>query len=166
MQHGAKRSLCHFIFEDAAAVVVGVAGMNDQRQAGGAGGGDVRAKAAFLRLGRAVLVEIIQPRLAQRHHLGMPRQLDQFVGRNSVFFIGVMRMGADRAIDVWKSLGDRQQPAEAPHPRRDGDDAPNAGGRSPRHDGVEVIGEIRKIEMAVAVDEHRIPTVQAADGST
>ena len=36
----------------------------------------------------------------------------------------------------------------------------------PRHDAVEIVGEIGKIEMAVAVDEHRDPTVQAAVGST
>src|SRR5882757_5011859 len=85
----------------------------------------------------------------------MIRQLDQFVRGNPGFLVGVMRMGADRAIDVWKSLRDCQQPANAPHPRRDGHDAPNACGRSPRHDGVKVVGEIRKIEMAVAVDKYR-----------
>ena len=108
MQHGAKRSLGHLIFEDAAAGLVGIAGMNDQRQAGRTRGGDVGAKAALLRFAGAVLVEIIQPRLAQRHDFGMPRQLDQFVRGNPVLFVGVMRMGADRAIDVRKSLRDRQ----------------------------------------------------------
>ena len=166
MQHGAKRSFAHLIFEDAAAVVVGVAGVNDQRQAGRAGGGDVRAKAALLGLGRAVLVEIIQPRLAQGHDLGMPRQPDQFVGGHSVFLIGVVRMGADRAIDVWKPLGDRKELTEAPHPSRDGDDAPDSCSRRPGHDALEIIGEVRKIQVAVAIDQHRIPTVQAADGST
>src|ERR1700704_2531860 len=51
MQHGAKRSFCHFVFEDTAAVVVGVAGMDDQRQTGRSRSGDVRTKAAFLGLG-------------------------------------------------------------------------------------------------------------------
>jgi len=49
MQHRAKRSFGHFIFEDTAAAVVGVAGMDDQRQTGRAGGGDMRTKAALLR---------------------------------------------------------------------------------------------------------------------
>ena len=35
-----------------------------------------------------------------------------------------------------------------------------------RDDAVEIVGEIRKIEMAVAVDEHGYPTVQPAVGST
>ena len=116
MQHGAKRALGHFVFEDAAAILVGVAGVDDQRQAGGAGRRDMGAKAALLRLARAVLIEIIQPRLAQRHDLGMPGQLDQLAGGNAVFLVGLMRMGADRAIDVRKSLGDLQQRAEAASP--------------------------------------------------
>ena len=45
---------------------------------------------------------------------------------NPILFVGMMRMGADRAIDVGKPFRDRQQPAEPPHPRRDGDDAPDA----------------------------------------
>ena len=54
MQHRAKRSLGHFVFENAAATLVGLAGMNDQRQAGRARRGDVGAKAALLRFRRAV----------------------------------------------------------------------------------------------------------------
>jgi hypothetical protein len=71
MQHGLERSLGDLLFEDAAAVFVGLAGVNDQRQAGGAGGGNMRAKAALLRPAGAVLVEMIQPRFAERHHLRM-----------------------------------------------------------------------------------------------
>jgi len=139
--------------------------VNDQRQAGRAGGGDVRAKAALLGLRGAVLVEIIQPRFAQCHDLGMPRQLDQFVG-GYIFLIGVVRMGADRAIDIRKALGDRKELAETPHPGRNGDDEPDPCGRSAGHDAVEIVGEIRKIQVTVAIYQHRIPTVQAADGST
>src|SRR6266849_5989628 len=53
----------------------------------------------------------------------MISQFDQFTCGNSVLFVGVMRMGADRAIDIRKSLRDCEQRAEAPDPRRDGDDA-------------------------------------------
>ena len=166
MQHRAERSLGDLVFEDAAAVVVGLAGVDHQRQSCRPRRGDMRAKAALLRLARAVLVEIIQPRLPQRHDLRMLGQLDQFAGGNAVFLIGLMRMGADRAIDVGKSLGDGQQPAEPPHPRRDGDDTTDPGGLGARDDGVEIIGKIRKVEMAMAVDEHGLQTAQSAFGST
>ena len=93
-------------------------------------------------------------------------QLDQFAGRNAVFLVGVMRMGADRAIDVRKALGDGKQPGKPLHPRRDGDDAADAGGLGARDDAVEILGEIGKVEMAVAVDEHGVGTDQSGFGST
>ena len=71
MQHGAKRPFGHFVFEDATAVFIGLAGMNDQRQTGRAGCCNMRAKATLLCFARAVLVEIIQPGFAQRHDLRM-----------------------------------------------------------------------------------------------
>src|SRR4029079_15064151 len=98
------RSFGDLFLEDAAAVVVGLAGMDHQRQSRRPRRGDMRAKAAFLGFARAVLVEIIEPRLPQRHGLRMPGQFDQLAGGNAIFLIGMMRMGAYRAIDVWKSL--------------------------------------------------------------
>src|SRR4051794_13456300 len=155
MQHGAKRSLCHFVFEDATAVVVGVAGMDHQRQADCARGRDMRAKTTFLRLARAVLVEVVQPGLAQRNDLWMLRQLNQLFSRNTVFLVCMVRMGADGAIDVRKTLRDCEQRIEMLHPRGDRDNTPYSGGLGARDNGIEVVGKIRKIEMAVAVDKHR-----------
>src|SRR4051794_1977766 len=109
MQHGAKRSFCHFVFEDATTILVGVAGMNHQRQAGCAGGSDMRAKTALLRLARAVLIEVVQPGFAQRNDLWVPRQLDELFRRNTVLLVCMVRMGADGAIDVRKTLSDREQ---------------------------------------------------------
>src|SRR6266404_5133425 len=109
-----------------------------------------------------MLVEIIKPRLAQGYDLWMLGKFHQFARDNAVFLVGLMRMGADRAIDVRKSLGDPKQRAELLHTRRDRDDAPNAGGLGARDDGVEILGEVREIEMAVAVDEHCFRTVQSA----
>jgi hypothetical protein len=94
----------------------------------------------------------------------MSRQFDQFVSRNSILLVGVMRVRADRTIDVRKFLRYREQAAKTSHPRRDGDDAADPGGIRSRDDAVEIVGEIRKIEMAMAVDEHGL-TVQAALGS-
>ena len=166
MQHRAKRSLGDLVFEDAAAIVIGLAGMDHQRQSRRPRRGDMRAKAALLRLARAVLIKIIQPRLAQRHDLRMLGQFDQLAGRNAVFLIGLVRMGADRAIDVGKPLGDGQQPAEPLHPGRDGDDAADPRRLGTRDDGVEILGKIRKVEVAMAVDEHGLQTAQSGFGST
>ena len=78
----------------------------------------------------------------------------------------MMRMGADRAIDVGKSLGDGEKPAEPLHPGRDGDDAADPRRLGARDDGVEILGEIRKVEVAMAVNEHGLQTAQSAFGST
>src|SRR5271155_5036623 len=109
MQHGTKWSLRDLLLEDTAAIVVGVAGVDDERQAGYAGGRDMRAETARPRFRRAVVVEIVEPRLPQRYDLRMLGKLDQFGRRNPVLLVGVVRMGADRAIDVWKALGDCDQ---------------------------------------------------------
>ena len=128
--------------------------MDHQRQAGGARRRDMGAEAARLRFRRAVVVEIVEAGLAERHDLRMLGQRDQFIRRNAVLFIGVMRMGADRAIDVGKALGDVEQSAEPLHPRRDRHDAADAGLRCTRDNAVEIAGKVRKIQMAVAVDQH------------
>src|SRR5689334_21498722 len=106
MQHGAKRSLRDLLFQDAAAILVRFAGMDDERQTGGARGRDMGAKAPRLRFGRAIVVEVIEAGFAERDDLGMVRKRDQFVWRNAVFLVGVVRMGADGAIDVVVAAGD------------------------------------------------------------
>src|SRR6185312_7063895 len=113
-----------------------------------------------------MFIEIVQPRLAQRNDLRMPGQLDQLAGGNAVFLICLMRMGADRAIDVRKSFCDGEQPAEPLDAGRDRDNADDPGRLGARNDGVEILGKIRKVEMAVAVDEHGWQTAQSAFGST
>jgi hypothetical protein len=94
----------------------------------------------------------------------MARQLDQLVRGNAVLFVGVMRMGANRAIDIVEPLGDCEQFAEPPDPRRDRDHASDASLCCPRHDPFEIIGEVRKVQMAMAVDQHD-KRAQAAVGS-
>ena len=54
-----------------------------------------------------------------------------------------------------KALGDGEQLGVPLHPRRDRDHAADAGRARARDDGVELVGEVRKIEMAMAVDQHR-----------
>src|SRR6476646_12047637 len=99
--------------------------MNDQRQARSACGRDMGTKAPLLRLWRTVVVKIIQPGFAEGDDLRVFGQINQLFGGNAVFLVGVMRMGADRAIDVRKSLSDGKQSGEPLHPGRDSDDAAN-----------------------------------------
>ena len=80
---------------------------------------------------------------------------DQVIDRDVELLVRVVRMGADRAIDVRKALRDRQHlgvplrtRVEIVTMRAD------AGRLRARHHGVELVREIRKIEMAMAVDQH------------
>ena len=84
--------------------------------------------------------------LAQRHEL---RRVDV------EFLMGIMRMRTDRAEYVGKFLGDRQHLRQFSHARRDRHHAANTGGACARDNGVQLRREFRKIQMAVAVDEHR-----------
>ena len=80
-------------------------------------------KPLLLRVARAVVVVIVEPGLADRHHLGMTRARDQLVGRDVELLVGMVRMRADRAEDVGKSLGDGEQLGVPLDPGRDRDDA-------------------------------------------
>ena len=154
MQHGGEGALPCFLFEDARHVVVGVARMDHQRQPGFARRRDMSAKAALLRVARRVVVVIVEAGLADRHDFGVPRARDEVARRHMQFLMGVMRMSADRAKHVGKALGDRQHLGVARDPRRDGDQARDAGCARAGDDGVKLSGKIRKIEMAMAVDQH------------
>ena len=77
--------------------------------------------------------------------------------------MGLMGMRPDRAINIGESLGDAAQMIEPAHPRGDRHDAADAGGFRALHDCRDLIGEIRKIQVAMAIDEN---AHAAASGST
>ena len=83
----------------------------------------------------------------------MARAPDQLIDGDVKLLVRVMRMGADRTVDVRKALGDGEHLGMAFDPRRDGDHARDAGRPRARNDGIELTGKIGKIEMAVAVDQ-------------
>ena len=60
MQHGREGALPRFLLENPRGVVVGIARMDDERQAGLARRRDMGAKAALLRVARRVVVVIVE----------------------------------------------------------------------------------------------------------
>ena len=97
---------------------------------------------------------IVEAGLADRHHFRIFRQSDQRLGIDVQFLMSIVRMGADRAENLRKFLSDRKHLRKFAHARADGDQARNAGGSRPRHHRVELGGEIRKIQVAVAIHQH------------
>ena len=69
MQHGGEGALPRFFFENPRGIGIGLARMDDERQAGLARGRDMGAKAAFLRVARRVVVVIVEAGFAERHDL-------------------------------------------------------------------------------------------------
>src|SRR5260370_12969361 len=96
---------------------------------------------------------VVESGLSERDHLGMARAPDELIDADVQLLVRVMRMGADRAVDIGKALGDGEHLGVPFDPRRDGDDPRDAGRLRARNHGIELAGEIGKIEMAVAVDQ-------------
>ena len=67
--------LLHLLFQNARHIGVRLAAVDHQRQARLARRRDVDAKALRLRRARAQVIVIVQPRLADAHHLGMLGEL-------------------------------------------------------------------------------------------
>ena len=111
------------------------------------------AQSALLGLTRARIVMIIEPHLADPDHLGMARFFGEIARGHVELLMRVMRMRADRAEHVLETLGDRQHLAMAAHARRDRYDFHQTRGFRPGDDGIDLGGEIREIEMAMAVDQ-------------
>ena len=81
MQHGLESALGHFFFQHAGRVFFGLAGVDDQRQTRFTGRRNVIAEPLHLRLARAEVVVIIQPRLANANDLWMSAQAHNFSHR-------------------------------------------------------------------------------------
>src|SRR5215470_13228986 len=111
----------------------------------------MRPEALLLRGAGAEVIVIVEPRLPDRHHLGMARARNEIVDADIELLVGVVRMSADRAVDVRKALGDGEHLVVALDAGRDGDEPRDAGGLRARDHGVELVSEIGKVEMAVAV---------------
>ena len=65
-----------------------------------------------------------------------------------------MRMDADGAVDVGARSATARTPAKRDNARADGEEVPDALRARGIEHAVELGGEIGKIEMAMAVDEH------------
>ena len=156
MDQAGEGALGVFLLEDVAGLAVGVAGMDDQRQAGLARRRDMGAEALGLLGARAVLVVEVEPGLADADDLGMARGLDQAVGRALPLLLGLVRMDADRAPDIAVALGDGAHLVELVEPGADGQHAGHAGGAGARQHAGLVARELGEVEMAVAVDQHQL----------
>ncbi len=112
------------------------------------------AKHPFLHVARAVVVMKIEPGLADADNPLVRGEQGEIRGAQRRVVGCLVRVDADRAPDVGIRLGDRPHPGELIEAGPDRQHRPDPGGAGTRDDRVPLLGEIRKIEMAMAVDQH------------
>ena len=96
----------------------------------------------------------IQPGLADADDLGVRRHADQVVGAHRRLLGHVVRVDPDRAPDRLVFFGQSPHGIELRHPRADRLQGADARfGRTGEH-ALDVVPEVWKVEMTVAVDQH------------
>src|SRR5580704_4093232 len=131
--------------------------MNGNRQPALPGGRDMRAENSRGDVARGYVVMIIESGFADAHAFRVARQRDQAILRHVGFFMRVMRMCPHRAKDVLVGFGDAADRTKSFRAGRNGDHPLEAGGAGAFDHGIALGGEIRKIEVAMTVDQHARP---------
>ncbi len=154
MQDEGKGALPHLVLQDRRDVIVRVPCMDDKRQPGRTRGSDVGAEHLGLNVAGRGVIEIVEPGFPDRHHFLVFRQAAKLVSRHVRLLRSLMRVRTYRAGDLRIGLRNRTDLVEPPHARLDGDHVSDACFTGARHNGVALLREVRKIQVAVAVDEH------------
>ena len=116
----------------------------------------MREKHLSLHLPRARVVVIVEARFADCDAAGMERKRRERLNRDVRLLRGVVGMGADCEVDLRVRLGHRAVRLDSRHVSRDRHQAADTcRGGGGQHVG-QSPGEIRKVEMAVGVDQHGI----------
>ena len=158
---GTEREL---LLEDGDRVILRFAAVDDQGQAGAAGGVDMDEKIRLLRLAWAEVIVVVQSDFADADAFRVPGKLHQFLGADSQFLVGIMRMSSYREENIGVFFRDAPQIVVAPDTRGDRYHEPDASRLGARQDARQVLLHAVEIKVAVAVDdEHQ---VFAASSST
>src|SRR3984893_6273952 len=128
--------------------------MNDKRQPARASGGDMGAENPRGNGAWVFVVMIIEPGFANADAFRVPRQLDQAILRHFGFFMRVMRMRPNCAKDVLVGFGDEADRTKSFSAGRNGDHPLKPGGAGAFDHGIAFGAEIRKIEVAMTVNQH------------
>jgi hypothetical protein len=142
-----------FLGQDAGHVLIGVAGMDDERQARLARGRDVDAQALLLHLGAVGGVVVVEPAFADADEFRVLGQGDQLVDGGHGLIGGAHRVGAGGPEDGIMGLGDGAHLRGLPQFRADRHHAAHTGGHGPVHDLGALGVEIGEIQVAMAVDD-------------
>ena len=129
--------------------------MDDERQAGLARRCDVLEEAFALRGAWRLVVEVVEPSFADADALRMLRQPRDLRHRHVELLVRAMRMRADGEVDVGVRFRDRAVGVVVGDDGRDRHELADACRPRAREHVLAIALEIRVVEVAVVVDEHR-----------
>jgi hypothetical protein len=129
--------------------------MNDQRQVCRAGRRDVGAETLGLCLAWRVVIKIVETGFTDTHTLRMGSQFNEVPGGDVEFFMRVVRMGSHREEHLPVCLGDGAYGVISLHACRDRHHQMHTGLMGTRDNGIDVLAQHIKVEMAVTVDDRR-----------
>src|SRR5690606_5913887 len=126
----------------------------------------MRAQPCGLQVARCLVIVIVEPGLADAHHLGVLGELDQLACRNARFFACIVRVRADRAEHIVVGLGNAADAVELTYPCRDRHPQADTGLDRAGDDRVSLFLKVREVEVAMTVDEHRAYAPAAASSAS
>jgi hypothetical protein len=149
--------LPHLLGEDLVGVRLGLAGVDDDRQAGLAGGGDVGPEAGALPVAVRMVVMEIEATLADPDDPLVPRPVDEGRRLHVGMGVGLVGMDADGGPDVALALGKADHLVPFGLAGRDVEHRADAGRPSPLQHRLLLLDQALVVEMAMAVGEHSAP---------
>src|ERR1700722_14796030 len=161
MEQRAEPPLPHFIGQDCRHVGVGVARMDHKREVKLPSKRNVAPKDSLSDIARCAVIVIIEARLADPNAFGMSGEGAHGVEILRVLAARLMRMRADGEEHIVVTLCDRDHARGLRYFSADGDHALDAGGARALNNSVEVVGEVGKIEVAMAVNDCHSAPAQA-----
>src|SRR5690606_1280981 len=129
--------------------------MNDERKAGAAGYGNVRAKKIALNCAVRLVVIVIESGFADPDDAGMAGGLHQRRFAEIGMVVGLMRVNADAGPDVRLAFRGPDHGGPFALPGRDVEERPHPRLAGPREHGGLVLDQSFVVEMAMAIDQHQ-----------
>ena len=143
-------------------VLVGVAGVDDDRLAELGGDLELRFEEALLVVVRGVLAEVVEARLADRDRARVAEQVAKLVEAVRVGLVRVVRVDAEDGVDAVVLLGERERLVRARDAGGDGDHAVDADGAG----SLEGLGCLVGVEVRVGVDHARPSSSSTTESSS
>ena len=154
MENEREGPLPCFFSQNRCHIIVCVASVNHEGQLGDAGSFNVASEHLFLRLRCRIIVVIIEPRFSNRHAFGIGRGLQNVLQRYIRLILRIVWVGANRTPDIVIGFGHCLDLLEFADTCANSHDLAHARVSGANNQVIALVGEIRKIKMAMRVNEH------------